>query len=60
MLHFNISPVAVSLFLILIARESICERVKNPDIEKCTLPPLPKTERTDIQASFIKGEGTAG
>ena len=33
---------------------ALCERVKNPDIEKCTLPPLPKTERTDIQASFIK------
>ena len=68
MLDLNNSLVVVSLFLVLIARESrveflvkvtLCKRVKNPDIKKCTLPSLPKTARTDIQTSVIRGVGTA-
>ena len=68
MLDFNNSLVVVSLFLIPIARESrvkflvkvtLCKRVENPDIKKCTLPPLPKTARTGIQTSLIRGVGTA-
>ena len=34
--------------------------LKNTDIEKCTLRPLPKTVRADIQPSFIRGVGTTG
>ena len=68
MLDFNNSLVVVSLFLVLIARESrvkflvkvtLCEWVKIPDIKKCTLLPLPKTTRADIQTSLIRGVGTA-
>ena len=49
------------LFLVLIARESrlkflvkvtLCERVENPEIKKCTLPPLPKTAHADIQTKL--------
>ena len=67
MLDFNNSLVVVSPFLVLIARESrvkflvkvtLCKRVKNPDIKKCTLPPLTKTTRADIQRSLIRGVGT--
>ena len=68
MLDFDNSLVVVSLFLVLIARESrvkflvkvtLCKRVKNPDIKKWKLPLLSKTARANIQTSLIRESGTA-